>query len=54
MSCHFHLMRKRKAAKAKNAENAPVIAQNEAPKESAKAETKPAQKAAKGRRKGDA
>ena len=54
MSCHFHLMRKRKAAMAKKAEHAPVMAPVEAPKESVKAEVKSTQKAAKGRRKGEA
>lgn len=54
MSCHFHLMRRRNAAMAKTDEKAAVIVQKEATKENVKSEAKPAQKAAKGRRKGDA
>lgn len=54
MSCHFHLMRMRKAMAAENAEKAVQSVETEAPKEEAKADKKTAQKASKGRRKGDA
>ena len=54
MSCHFHLMRKRKAAAAKKAVKATQSVETEAPNEEVKAEEKPAKKASKGRRKGDA
>lgn len=54
MSCHFHLMRARKAAEARKAEKAAQSVEAEAPEEEVKAEEKPAKKASKGRRKGDA
>lgn len=48
MSCHFHLLRKRKAAEAAKSAEAVETKGNTPAKEAA------AQKAAKGRRKGDA
>ena len=55
MSCHFHLMRRRKAAEA--AQKAAEAAQNGGKVEigtNTEVKPEPAQKAPKGRRKGDA